>query len=315
MNQTQYGRPEWVDSEIFPFVSNWITIGGNKIHYVDEGPLDAPVLLFLHPGAGWSFTYRSQIRQLKDEFRCIAPDLPGYGLSEAAPGYKFTLLEQSEVLKAFVEDLDLKDIIAWGNDAGGPTAVLALARSPERVRGLVVGGTFGWPLSEYPLVSGMVRLISGPVPRFLNRYTNFVAWSMTTRLATGTRFLPRKEAKHYTRPFKSRDSRNRILRLFASFRDPDTKRQLAQALPAFHDKAALVQFGSRDPMKQQGWHERWAKEIPDSKVYIIPHVAHFTFEGDPDATVRNFREWWAQLGQRERLANYGKESQSLSLAH
>jgi pimeloyl-ACP methyl ester carboxylesterase len=74
---------------------------------------------------------------------------------------------------------------------------------------------------------------------------------------------------------------------------------LAAALPALHDKVALIQFGSWDPMKQQGWHERWAKEIPDSKTYIIPHVAHFTFEGGPEATVANFREWWAAVERRE----------------
>jgi pimeloyl-ACP methyl ester carboxylesterase len=172
------------------------------------------------------------------------------------------------------------------------------------VRGLVVGGTFGWPLREYPSVARMVRLISGLVPRALNRYTNFVAWSMTTQIALGTRFLTKEEARHYTMPFKERDSRNRTLRLFASFRDAATQDELAQAITAFRDKSALIQFGSRDPMKFQGWHKRWAAEIPDNRVYIIPHVAHFTFEGDPDATVRNFREWWAEIESREKLAAY-----------
>ena len=83
--------------------------------------------------------------------------------------------------------------------------------------------------------------------------------------------------------------------LFASFRDPETQDGLALALPAFRDKAALIQFGSWDPMKQQGWHERWAREIPDSEVRILPHVAHFTFEGGPEESVRNFRDWWSTL--------------------
>jgi haloalkane dehalogenase len=301
MKTENLSRPEWVDPELFPFESKWIDIDGHRIHYVDEGPRDAPVLLFVHPAAGWSFTYRYQIQQLRGDFRCVAPDLPGYGLSTAAEGYRYTLLEQSRVLERFVGALDLRRIIAWGNDAGGPTAVIALAKAPERVEGLVVGGTFGWPLKEYRTVAAMVRLISGPVARAINRYTNFVAWSMTTRLATGTRTLPRAERRMYTRPFKQRDSRNHALKLFASFRDPSTEEELARSLPVFHDKVALIQFGSRDPMKFQGWHERWAKEIPDSRIYIVPHVAHFTFEGAPDATVENFREWWAEVTERDRL--------------
>src|SRR4029077_3121375 len=97
-------------------------------------------------------------------------------------------------------------------------------------------------------------------------------------------------------------SRNRTRLLFASCRDKETQRQLAAALPAFHDKVALIQFGSWDPMKQQGWHERWAKEIPDSETHIIPHVAHFTFEGGPEESVENFRKWWSAVEHKEGLA-------------
>ena len=80
---------------------------------------------------------------------------------------------------------------------------------------------------------------------------------------------------------------------------------LTEALPAFRDKVALIQFGSRDPMKFQGWHKRWAKEIPDNRIYIIPHVAHFTFEGNPEATVQNFREWWTETQRpRETIVAY-----------
>jgi len=297
--------PDWIDTELFPFHSKWIDLNGHRINYVDEGPRNAPVLLFVQPGAGWSFTYRYQIRNLSKDFRCVAPDLPGYGLSKAAEGYGFTLLEQSRVLEDFVEALDLKDIVAWGNDAGGPTAVLALANHQERVHGLVVGGTFGWSLREYPYVRRMVGLISGPLFQAFNKYTNFVPFSMGTRLALGTRTLSKAERRHYTRPFKDRSSRNHTLKLFASFDDAATREALTDALPKFREKTALIQFGSRDPMKFQGWHKRWAKEIPDNRIYIIPHVAHFTFEGDPEATVRNFREWWTSTqSPREALVTY-----------
>lgn len=297
-------RPGWVDSKLFPFDSKWMTVGGHRIHYVDEGPLDAPVMLFVPPGAGWSFTYRYHVQHLREDFRCVAMDLPGYGLSDAAEGYNYTLLEQSRVLERFVMGLDLRDIVAWGNDAGGPTAVLALAPHPDRVFGLVVGGTFGWSLKEYPTVARGVRLISGPVFRGINRYTNFVPWSMGSRLALGARSLPKEERLQYTRPFKDRKTRNRTLKLYHSFNDPVTQLELTRSLPAFHDKAVLIQFGDRDPTKRQGWHERWAKEIPNNQIYILPRVAHFTFEGAPEATVQNFRDWWATVKHSDTLATY-----------
>ena len=153
MSNIGHDVPDWVDHENYPFEHKWMPLDGHRIHYLDEGPRAKPVLLFVHPGPGWSFSYRYQIQHLSNEFRCVAPDLPGYGLSEAADGYRYTLMEQGLVLGRFVEMLDLKNTIVWMNDGGGPTAILALAHQTERVTGLVVGGTFGWSLKRYPGVS------------------------------------------------------------------------------------------------------------------------------------------------------------------
>src|SRR6266700_6401722 len=125
--------PDWVDRENYPFRRKWMLLDGHRIHYVDEGPRAKPVLLFVHPGPGWSFTYRYHIQHLSDKFRCIAPDLPGYGLSEAAEGYDYSLRTQSHALERFVQTLNLRNMIVWVNDGGGPTAILALAQQTDRV--------------------------------------------------------------------------------------------------------------------------------------------------------------------------------------
>ena len=303
MNYNSGKRPEWVDSDLFPFESKWIDVDGHLMHYVDEGPQSAPVVLFLHPGAGWSFTYRYHIQRLRDQFRCVAPDLPGYGLSKASGGYGFTLLEQGRVLGSFVKALDLKNIVVWANDSGGPTGVLGLAEDSDRVTALVVGGTFGWSIKEYPSVSRMLRLVTNRFARFANRYTNFLARSMGSKLALGTRTLSQKERRHYLLPFKDRNTRSRTLKLYGSFNDPATQRELNRCLPAFHSKPILIQFGEGDPMTGQRWHERWAKEFPDHLVFLLPGVRHFTFEGAPEATVRNFIQWWHEIGEQDPAAN------------
>lgn len=252
------------------------------------------MILFLHDGVGWSFTYRYHIKQLRTDFRCVALDFPGWGLSlAAAEGYRFTLREQSGVLEEFVEALDLWNIIIWANDGGGPTGIIALARHQDRVLGLVVGGTFGWPLRDYPTVSRTLRLVSGLAFRFINRYTNLLP-KITASRGFGTRSLSDNERRHYVRPYKDRETRNRTLKLFRSFLDAATQEELRTSLPLFHDKAALIQFGKRDPMTSQRWPERWETEIPDSRVLILPGVRHFTFDDAPEITVQNFRAWWAE---------------------
>lgn len=286
-------RPDWVDPALYPFEDRWITIDGHRIHYVDEGPRDAPVLLFVHPQPGWSFSYRFQISGLRTAFRCVAPDLPGCGLSEAAAGYGYTLQEQARVLAGFVAALDLKDLTVWANDGGGPTAVLALAPVADRVKGLVVGGTFGWSLEDYPYVTKMIRRFSGRIPRAINRRVNMIGRSMGSSIALGTRRMSRAEKRHYVRPMDDGERRDAPLRIFRSFMDPATEAALNRSIDAFREKAALIQFGERDPMTAQGWPERWAKEIPDHRLVILPRAKHFPFEDAPELTIRNFESWWA----------------------
>jgi haloalkane dehalogenase len=84
-------RPAWVPDELYPFESRFAEIGGARVHYVDEG--NGPPLLLLHGNPTWSFLYRDVIKGVRDRYRCIAVDYPGFGLSSAPPGYGFTPAE------------------------------------------------------------------------------------------------------------------------------------------------------------------------------------------------------------------------------
>ena len=75
------GRPGWVPSDLYPFEDRWATIEGNLVHYIDEGV--GPPLLLLNGNPSWSFGWRDVVLGLRDRFRCIAADYPGFGLSRA----------------------------------------------------------------------------------------------------------------------------------------------------------------------------------------------------------------------------------------
>ena len=101
-------RPTWIPERLYPFASRFAEAEGARVHYADEG--EGPPLLLLHGNPTWSFLYRDVIRGLSDRFRCIAVDLPGFGLSQAPPGYGFTPAEHARVLEALVERLDLAGV-------------------------------------------------------------------------------------------------------------------------------------------------------------------------------------------------------------
>ena len=122
-------RPAWVSDKLFPFRSRFLEVGGAQVHYIDEG--QGPVFLGLHGNPTWSFLYRHIVHGLKDRFRCIAPDYPGFGLSTAPGGYRYTIAEHARIIEGFIKRLDLRDITMMVQDWGGssPCATATIRRT------------------------------------------------------------------------------------------------------------------------------------------------------------------------------------------
>ena len=57
--------------ELYPFTSHYLDIGGQRLHYVDEG--HGPAVVMLHGNPTWSFYYRDLIKGLRDRYRVVAP--------------------------------------------------------------------------------------------------------------------------------------------------------------------------------------------------------------------------------------------------
>ena len=101
-----YVPPFKPDQRLFPFESKWFDSRAGRVHYVDEGAGDP--ILFLHGNPTWSFLYRGIIIRLKQKYRCIAVDYPGFGLSEAPENYGYTPGEHAGIVRDLVQHLDLK---------------------------------------------------------------------------------------------------------------------------------------------------------------------------------------------------------------
>jgi haloalkane dehalogenase len=164
-------RPQWLDEQLYPFQSRFVEVEGNRIHYIDEG--SGPTLFFVHPGVGWSFMYSDIIQELRSRFRCVALDLPGFGLSPAAPGYQHSLTGDSRLLERFMHALRLTDVTLFSHDVTGSIALGVVARRPEGFRAVIVLPSFAWPLERYRKVYAMVQLMGSPLFRFLSTHFNF----------------------------------------------------------------------------------------------------------------------------------------------
>lgn len=130
-------------SDLYPFRSRIVRIGdgpwrGRRLHFADHG--DGPPVFFVHGNPTWSFLWRKVMSGL-DGFRCVAPDLVGFGLSDKVPLGDHALQAHVDTLAWLVEELDLQEMILVGQDWGGPMVTALAARCPDRVAGVVLGNT------------------------------------------------------------------------------------------------------------------------------------------------------------------------------
>lgn len=128
----------------FPFAPHYLDIDGLRMHYVDEGPRDAPVALMVHGMPTWSYLYRTMIPpMLAAGFRCVAPDHIGFGRSDKVTDPEwYDIARHSANLTRLVTALDLRNITLFVQDWGGPTGLAQYATMPERFSRLVIMNTW-----------------------------------------------------------------------------------------------------------------------------------------------------------------------------
>lgn len=150
----------FVDLPDYPFRPHYVDIddhdtdepGGTlRVHYVDEGPVDAPPILCMHGEPSWSYLYRKMIPVLVAAgHRVIAPDLVGFGKSDKPTEQSdYTYARHVAWMRAvLVDHLDLRNATFFGQDWGGLVGLRIVAEHPDRFERVVVGNT-GLPTGEH----------------------------------------------------------------------------------------------------------------------------------------------------------------------
>ena len=134
----------------FPFEPHYADVddpdGGTlRVHYLDEGPTDGPVVLLLHGEPSWSFLYRHMIPVLTAAgLRAVAPDLVGFGRSDKpTPRSEYTYARHVEWMRQLCFDrLDLSAITLVCQDWGGLIGLRLVAEHPDRFARVVAANTY-----------------------------------------------------------------------------------------------------------------------------------------------------------------------------
>jgi haloalkane dehalogenase len=283
-------RPAWVDSELYPFEDRWAELDGHALHYADEG--EGPPLLMLHGNPTWSFTWRRVIEGLRDRYRCIAPDLPGFGLSKQVPaGYGFTPVEHAEAIGRLVDELDLRDATLLCQDWGGPIGFEVAGRRPQRFGAFVIGNTWAWPMTGNRGARVFSRVLGGPLGRYLILKRNFFVEKVLPG-GTRERKLPEPVMEMYRGPFPTPESRRPVAVM---------PKQIIAATPwlsevegrlsGLADRPALIVWPTKDVAFKEDERRRWESLFPDHRTVLLEGARHYIGEDAPDEIVRAVGAW------------------------
>lgn len=261
------------------YVNDLPSLAGLRMHYLDEGPREAPLTwLCLHGNPAWSYLYRRMIPVfLAAGDRVVAPDLVGFGRSdkpkrEAAHAFEW----HRQVLLEFIDRLDLRGIVLVVQDWGGLLGLTLPMEDPERYRGLLVMNT-ALGTGDAPLSPGFLawREMCAKNPGF----------DIARLFARGNPHLAPQECAAYAAPFPDAGHRA-ALRAFPPM-VPDhpqaggaaLSRRAREFLARDWQGRTLMAVGAQDPVLGPPVMEALRAQIRGCPPpLVLPQAGHFVQE-------------------------------------
>jgi haloalkane dehalogenase len=269
----------------FPWAPHYLTVRDQdgtdiRIHYLDEGPRQAPPIVLMHGNPSWAYLYRHMIPGLlATGRRVIAVDLVGCGRSDKPTAKAdYTLARHYDWMGQWLRDLDLADITLFCQDWGGTIGLYLVAQHPRRFARVIASNT-GLPLGEGE--SEFMKMWVG-----MMREATAFPWPMFE--AGMQRKLSEGELAAYRAPFPSPEYEAGIIQFPVLIAvQPDNPgaplNREAWAKLAHFDKPFLTIFGDLDPVAR-GWDKRAQAHIPGATGQAHANIAtanHFIQEDAP----------------------------------
>jgi pimeloyl-ACP methyl ester carboxylesterase len=257
--------------------------GGIRIFYREAGRADAPALLLLHGFPTSSHMFRDLIPLLADRFRVIAPDLPGFGFSDApdADSFTYTFDRLAEVMDAFTDAVGLSRYALYVFDYGAPVGFRLALKHPERIAAIISqngnayleGLSEGWsPIKAYwqePTAENRFALRS-----FLTPETT--RWQYVHGVRDESLVAP--ESFTLDAALLARRGNDEIqLDLFGDYASNVALYPAFQAYFRAHRPPLLAVWGKNDPFFLPAGAEAFRRDIPDAKVVFFD-TGHFALE-------------------------------------
>ncbi len=258
-----------------------------SIAYTDEGSGDE-VLVFIHGLASYLPSWQKIIPLLKNRYRCIAIDLPGYGKSQEG-AIKASIDYYSDIVSEFIKTLELKNVTLVGHSMGGQISISAVIKYPELIKKLILLAPAGIEVFEewernFIIVTYDDELVCAGVDEVIRKNMEFNFYNMPA----DTRFLIDDAIS--MKQFNNFNHYREVIRncVRSMLEQPVSDKLYLLTQPV------LIIFGANDylipnrylhkNMDVKQLTEQAEKKIPHSETKIIPECGHYIQLEKPEDT-------------------------------
>lgn len=260
-----------------------VDVDGVKIFYREAGDASAPALLLLHGFPTSSHMYRNLIPALADRFHVIAPDLPGFGFSDAPDrtSFPYSFDHLAAVMERFTEILGLSRFALQVFDYGAPIGLRLALNRPERIAAIITqnGNAYLEGLSEG--FNPIQTYWGDPTPENRAALTGFLQ-AETTRWqyvhGAHDPDLIAPESYSLDQALLDRPGMAEIqLDLFLDYRTNVALYPAFQDYFRAHQPPLLAVWGKNDPFFLPPGAEAFRRDLPNAEIHLLD-AGHFALE-------------------------------------
>ena len=285
--------PEEVYNKYALASSQQIAIGGVQLHYSDEGNrLDSTPLLLIHGTSSSLRTWDGVTAQLKNQYRIIRFDLPGFGLTGPNPNHDYSTRYYNEVIDSLLRALQISRVIIVGNSLGGAIATQYAIYQPAKVRGLVLvdaaglppakktTGAIGFKLAQMPVINQLLTKIT---PRILVKKSLEDAYGDIGKVTDSL------TAQYFDMLTREGNRKALVDRMRQGWQVTDGNFLTKVEAPT------LIVWGSKDRLIPVENAALFQQKIKNSQVHIWDNLGHVPMEEDPIEFSDILKKWVMQL--------------------
>jgi pimeloyl-ACP methyl ester carboxylesterase len=279
-------------------------VNGLKIFYREAGPKSAPAILLLHGFPTSSHMFRDLIPALADRYHLVAPDLPGFGFSDAPDRnqFRYTFENLAKVIDSFIETIGLERYAIYVFDYGAPLGLRLALAHPERITAIVSqngnayeeGLSQGWnPIQKYwkePTPENRAALRD-----FLKPETT--KWQYLHGVQDETLVAP--ETYHLDSALMARPGNDEIqLDLFLDYASNVALYPKFQEYFRTRRPPLLAVWGKSDPFFLPAGAAAFQRDNPDAEVHSYD-TGHFALETHDTEIASAIQDFLGRLPSRE----------------